>query len=248
VTSGAVAEERAGGEARVGGDRVLTGIDGLDEMLGGGVPRGHTVTVLGSFGTGKTTFGIQFLVQGLINGEKGIFITLEEDVDSILASASAFGWDLATPLKEKRLAIVKLEPADARTTVTRVRSELPKFIKDFGADRVVVDSVSLLNMMFPDEMERRSRLFGLSQQIKSTGATALFTAETKDGNPLSSRDGLVEYISDGVVSLRSREKESGDVQLTMQVMKMRRMKHSRAIKPYTIDDDGINVHVDVEVF
>ena len=103
-------------------------------------------------------------------------------------------------------------------------------------------------MMFPEEMERRTRIFALSQQIKSTGATAVFTAETKDGNPLSSRDGLVEYIADGVVVLRVREKESGDVQLTMQVMKMRRMKHSRAIKPYTIDEDGINVHADVEVF
>ncbi|HEY4704917.1 MAG TPA: KaiC domain-containing protein [Thermoplasmata archaeon] len=242
----AATEERAA-EAS-GNGLVMTGIDGLDVMLGGGVPRGHTVVVLGSFGTGKTTFGIQFLVQGLINGEKGIFISLEEDVDSIVASAAGFGWDLATPLKQKRLAIVKLEPADAKTTLTKVRAELPKFIRDFGADRVVVDSVSLLNMMFPDDVERRARLFALSQQIKSTGATALFTAETKDDNPRASRDGLVEYISDGVIVLQTREKESGDVQLAMQVMKMRRLKHTRAIKPYTIDDDGINVHADVEVF
>ena len=242
----AATEERA--TEAPGNGLVMTGIDGLDVMLGGGVPRGHTVVVLGSFGTGKTTFGIQFLVQGLINGEKGIFISLEEDVDSIVASAAGFGWDLATPLKQKRLAIVKLEPADAKTTLTKVRAELPKFIRDFGADRVVVDSVSLLNMMFPDDVERRARLFALSQQIKSTGATALFTAETKDDNPRASRDGLVEYISDGVIVLQTREKESGDVQLAMQVMKMRRLKHTRAIKPYTIDDDGINVHADVEVF
>src|SRR3989442_2191029 len=241
-------QERTAAEPAAGTPLVVTGIDGLDELLGGGVPRAHTVTVLGSFGTGKTTFGIQFLVQGLINQERGIFISLEEDADSIVASAAGFGWDLATPLKEKRLAIVKLEPADAKTTVMKVRSELPKFIKDFGADRVVVDSVSLLNMMFPDEVERRARLFSLSQQIKSTGATAIFTAETKDDNPRAARDGLAEYISDGVISLQSREKESGDVQLAMQVMKMRRLKHSRAVKPYTIDDDGLNVHADVEVF
>src|SRR3970040_1026504 len=126
------AEERAAPEPATNG-LVLTGIDGLDELLGGGVPRGHTITILGSFGTGKTTFGIQFLVQGLINREKGIFISLEEDVDSIVASAAAFGWDLATPLKEKKLAIVKLEPADAKTTVTRVCSELPKFVKTLWA-------------------------------------------------------------------------------------------------------------------
>src|SRR5256885_4930152 len=122
--SESAAGERGSPERHASG-LVLTGIDGLDELLGGGVPRGHTVTVLGSFGTGKTTFGIQFLVQGLINQEKGIFISLEEDPDSIVASAAGFGWDLATPLKEKRLAIVKLEPADARTTVMKVRSELP---------------------------------------------------------------------------------------------------------------------------
>src|SRR2546428_13527531 len=103
-------------------------------------------------------------------------------------------------------------------------------------------------MMSQAEVERRARLFAIAQQIKSTGSTALFTAETKDDNPRASRDGLVEYISDGVICLQPREKESGDVQLTMQVMKMRRLKHRRAVKPYTIDEDGINGHADGEGF
>ncbi len=228
--------------------RVLTGIDGLDEMLGGGVPRGHIITVMGSFGTGKTTFGMQFLMQGLINGEKGIFISLEEDPDSITAHAAAFGWDLKPYLKEKRLAIVKLEPADAKATVTRIKSELPDFIKKFNASRVVVDSVSLLNMMFPDDGERRARLFGLCQQLKTTDATCVFTAEVKDDNPRSSRDGLVEYVSDGVIGLRFNERENGDVQLVIQIIKMRRLPHPRSIKPYSITDQGIEVHGDMEVF
>src|SRR3989441_3630837 len=189
-------QERSAPPEPAGNPLVLTGIDGLDELLGGGVPRGHTVTVLGSFGTGKTTFGIQFLVQGLINGEKGIFISLEEDPDSIVASAAGFGWDLATPLKEKRLAIVKLEPADARTTVTKVRSELPKFVKDFGADRVVVDSVSLLNMMFPDEVERRARRFALSPHRKTPRATSLLTAGTNHVEPPGSPDTRLANTSD----------------------------------------------------
>src|SRR5438093_1621994 len=123
---------------------VLTGIDGLDEMLGRGVPAGHIITVLGSFGTGKTTFALQFLMQGLINGEKAVYISLEEDVDSVVANAESFGWDLKRYLKEKKLHIVKLEPVDAKTTVTRIRSELPDFIKRSGASRVAIDSISLL--------------------------------------------------------------------------------------------------------
>lgn len=239
-------------EARttVAGDRdvVYTGIDGLDEMLNGGFPRGHAVTVLGPFGTGKTTFALQFLVQGLINGEKGVYISLEEDVNSIVANATGFGWDLAPYLKDRKLSIVKLEPADAKTTATRVRSELPDFIRKFEATRVVIDSISLLNMMFPDERERRTRIFGLVQQVRATGATCVLTAEASPGNERASRDGLVEYISDGVVSLRFREAESGEVQLILQVVKMRRCKHSRRIKPYSIESDGIQVHTEAEVF
>ncbi len=228
--------------------RVLTGIDGLDEMLGGGVPRGHIITVMGSFGTGKTTFGMQFLMQGLINGEKGIFISLEEDPDSITANAASFGWDLKPYLKDKKLSIVKLEPADAKATVTRIRSELPEFIKKFNARRVVVDSISLLNMLFADDAERRARLFGLCQQLKTTEATCVFTAEVKDDNPRSSRDGLVEYVSDGVIGLRFNERENGDVQLVIQIIKMRRLPHPRSIKPYSITDQGLEVHGDMEVF
>src|SRR3989475_2560178 len=133
---------------------VLTGIDGLDEMLGRGVPAGHIITVMGSFGTGKTTFALQFLMQGLINGEKGIFISLEEDVESVIANAASFGWDLRPYLKEKKLHIVKLEPADAKTTVTRIKSELPEFIKRSGASRAAVESSSLLEMLCADDAER----------------------------------------------------------------------------------------------
>ncbi len=229
-------------------DLVYTGVDGLDELLGGGVPRGHVVTVMGSFGTGKTTFALQFLVQGLINGEKGIFISLEEDVDSIVASAASYGWDLKPYLKDKRLHIVKLEPSDAKTTVTRIKSELPEFIRKSGASRVAIDSISLLNMMFADDAERRTRLFALCQQLRSTGATCLFTAEVKDDNPRSSRDGLVEYVSDGVIGLRFNERDNGEVQLVLQVMKMRRLKHPRSIKPYSITEQGLEVHGDMEVF
>src|SRR5438046_10276394 len=82
---------------------VLTGIDGLDEMLGRGVPAGHIITVLGSFGTGKTTFALQFLMQGLINGETAVFISLEEDVDSVVANAEASGRAPKRDLTEKKL-------------------------------------------------------------------------------------------------------------------------------------------------
>ena len=230
-------------------NRVKTGITGLDEMLQGGLPENHIVLVMGSFGTGKTTFGLQYLVEGLKNNEPCIFISLEEDKDSILKNASAFGWDLSGAVDNKKLGLFKLEPSDAKTTVTRIKSDLPKFVKSFGAKRVVIDSVSLLNMMFSDENERRSNLFNLCQLLRSTGATSLLTAEVKDDNPRSSRDGLAEYTADGVLLLQSDEnKEGSEVQLTIRVLKMRRIAHSRRVKPYSITDKGIVVHAGAEVF
>jgi KaiC domain protein len=229
--------------------RVKTGVDGLDEMLQGGLPENHIVAVMGSFGTGKTTLGLQFLVEGLRKNEPCIFISLEEDKDSILKNAAAFGWDLSGALDSKKLGLFKLEPSDAKTTITRIKSELPKFIKSFGAKRVVLDSVSLLNMLFSDENDRRSNLFNLCQLLRSTGATALLTAEVKDENPRSSRDGLAEYTSDGVLLLQSDEsKEGGEVQLTIRILKMRRTSHSRRVKPYSITDKGIVVHAGADVF
>jgi KaiC domain protein len=229
--------------------RVKTGVPGLDEMLQGGFPENHIVVLMGSFGTGKTTFGLQYLVEGLKNGEPCIFISLEEDKESVTKNAASFGWDLSGAIESKKLGLFKLEPSDAKTTVTRIKSDLPKFVKSFGAKRVVIDSVSLLNMMFSDDTERRSNLFNLCQLLRSTGATSLLTAEVKDENPRSSRDGLAEYTADGVLLLQSEEnKEGGEVQLTVRILKMRRIAHSRRVKPYSITDKGIVVHAGADVF
>jgi len=231
----------------MGMEKVKTGLDGLDEMLFGGIPKGSTVVVMGSFGTGKTTFGLQFLNQGLAEGEKGIYISLEEDKESILADAEAHGWDLRSKLNEKNLEIVKLEPTDAKVTIQRIKSELPEFIKKFGASRIVVDSVSLLNLLFDNDHDRRTNIFNLSQMVKRTGATLLMTAEVKDDNPFASRDGLIEYVADGVISLRYLEMQSrNELMLSLRIIKMRRTEHSRKITPYSITNKGLEVHVGSE--
>ncbi|HQN76585.1 MAG TPA: KaiC domain-containing protein [Methanomassiliicoccales archaeon] len=228
-------------------EKVRTGIEGLDEMLFGGIPIGSTVVVMGSFGTGKTTFGLQFLNQGLAEGEKGIYISLEEDKESILADAEAHGWDLRSKMNEKQMEIVKLEPNDAKVTIQRIKSELPDFIKKFGASRIVIDSVSLLNLLFDTDHDRRTNLFNLSQMVKKTGATLLMTAEVKDDNPFASRDGLIEYVADGVISLRYLEMQSrNELMLSLRIIKMRRTEHSRKITPYSITNKGLEVHVGSE--
>jgi len=231
----------------MGMDKIKTGVDGLDEMLFGGIPRSSTVVVMGSFGTGKTTLGLQFLNEGLAVGEKGIYISLEEDKESILADAEAHGWGMREKMDAKQLEIVKLEPTDAKVTIQRIKSELPDFIKKFGASRIVVDSVSLLNMLFDNDHDRRTNLFNLAQMIKKTGATLILTAEVKDDNPFASRDGLIEYVADGVISLRYIElTDRNELMLSLRIIKMRRTDHSRKITPYSITSKGLEVHAGSE--
>ena len=230
-------------------DRITTGVAGLDEMLGGGIPQGQIIALMGSCGTGKSTLSLQFIWDGLQKGEKGIFISLEEDEEAIKKSAETYGWNIQSHLDDQSLTLVKLEPSDAKSTITRINSELPSYIKNNEVKRVVFDSVSLLSMLFDNDSERRSGLFDLCRHIKDSGATALFTAEVSSDNPDVSRDGLVEYVADGVILLRYNETSDGsDIQLSVRIVKMRRANHSRRIKPYNITSNGIEVHSKAEVF
>ncbi|MFO7618290.1 MAG: KaiC domain-containing protein [Thermoplasmata archaeon] len=229
------------------GEKVSTGIEGLDEMLGGGIPAGQIIALLGSCGTGKTTLSLQFVWTGLQNGEKCIFISLEEDEGDITSNAQNYGWDLRPHIESGTLTLVKLEPSDAKSTISKIRSELPAYIKSTGAKRVIFDSVSLLSMLFDSDSDRRAGLFDLCKQIKNSGATALFTAEVDPNNPDVSRDGLVEYVADGVILLRYNE-ANNDVQLSVRIIKLRRANHQRRIKPYSITPKGIEVHSKAEVF
>ncbi len=226
--------------------KIKTGIGGLDDMLEGGIPVGHSVAVIGSFGTGKTTFAMQFIWEGLKNGEKCIFMSLEEDEESIVETAKSFDWDFGKYLNDS-LLIIKLEPEDAANSIKRLEGEIPQIIKEFGASRIAIDSVSLITMLYREEEEKRKALFTLSRSIKESGATAIFTAEVDPRNPYVSRDGLVEYVVDGVILLMPREVNER-IMLTLKILKMRRTKHSREVKPYDITSEGIEVLSESTIF
>jgi circadian clock protein KaiC len=222
--------------------RVPTGIAGLDEMIGGGFPSGHVVLVTGLPGTGKTCFGLQFLLAGTTAGEKGVFLSLEEDVAPLLESARQFQWPVDSVVRSGLLKVLRIDPKETRQSLHRIQGELGKELLGLAARRIVVDSVSLLNMLSDDESGRRATLFALAAACRESGATTVLTAEADPLHPEVSRDGLSEYVADGVLLLGYRTGADGHrVGLSLRVLKMRRTAHVRSVQPYAIGPNGITV-------
>lgn len=222
--------------------RVPTGVGGLDEMLGGGLPAGHVVLVTGLPGTGKTCLALQFVLEGVQRGEKGVYLSLEEDVPQLVESARQFGWGIDAALEKGLLTIVRLDPKETKQGIHRIEGELGHELLQLKPKRIVLDSVSLLNMLADSEPGRRSTLFALAAACRATGATTLLTAEADPLHPEVSRDGLSEYVADGVVVLGYRTASDGHrVGLALRVMKMRRTNHVRSFQPYTIGPTGLVV-------
>ena len=232
----------SGSSAAAAPAKVSTGVAGLDEMLGGGFPKGHVVLVTGLPGTGKTCLGLQFLLAGVAAGEKGVFLSLEEDVPQLLETARQFGWPVDDAVQRGLLKVLRLDPKETRQSLHRIQGELGHELTSLGARRIVVDSVSLLNMLSDDEPSRRATLFALAGACRASGATTVLTAEADPLHAEVSRDGLSEYVADGVVVLGYRTAVDGHrVGLALRILKMRRTSHARTVQPYAIGASGLAV-------
>ncbi|MFC6943181.1 KaiC domain-containing protein [Salinirubellus sp. GCM10025818] len=228
--------------------RVDLGIEGLDEMILGGVPERSLLVAIGAAGTGKTTFGLQFLHQGLENGEKGVYITLEEDREAVLRAAEEKGWPFEEYVADDRLAVVDLDPIEMANSLASIRNDLPRLVREFDAERLVLDSVSLLEMMYDDQAERRTEVFDFTKSLKDAGVTTMLTSEASENNPYSSRHGIIEYLTDGVFVLQYVRSEFRETRLAVEIQKIRNANHSRETKPYEITNEGISVYQQASIF
>jgi KaiC domain protein len=230
-------------------DRLDVGIDGLDQMILGGVPERSLMVAIGSAGTGKTTFGLQFLNQGLAEGENGVYITLEEGFERIVSTADEKGWGFREYVDDDRLAVVDIDPVEMSNSLDSIQNDLPDLIEEFGADRLVLDSVSLLEMMYESAPRRRSQVFGFARALKQAGITTLLTSEADRNHAYASRYGIVEYLADAVFVLRYvRPSDFRETRLAIEIQKIRNANHSRETKPYDLTDDGINVYRQANIF
>ncbi|MDH5019324.1 KaiC domain-containing protein [Halobacterium rubrum] len=229
--------------------RIDVGIEGLDEMIQGGVPERSLMVAVGEAGTGKTTFGLQFLHEAIQNGERAVFITLEESRERVVQSADEKGWNFSEHAANGDLAVVDIDPIEMANSLTSIRNELPRLVEDFGASRLVLDSVSLLEMMYDDQSTRRTEIYDFTKALKEAGVTTMLTSEASEDNAFASRYGVIEYLTDAVVVLRYiRPEDFRETRLAVEIQKIRDANHSRETKPYEITHEGISVYRQANIF
>lgn len=251
-------------------ENVPSGIAGLDDLLGGGFPRGRVILVTGGPGSGKTLMCMQFLIDGIERfDERGVFVSLEESKYHLVTEMSNFGWDLEKYEKKGQLAIVDASPLRqlSKETGTTAETPNPKDIhirgQDFSiqalstvirsyarvtrATRIVIDPITSLSLQFDDPQEHRTAVIDLLDSLISMGTTNLVSSEigTHIGVALTDRAiPAEEYLCHGVIVLHNSHVAGRGIVSALEIEKMRERKHDRQLHPYSITEKGIIVYAE----
>jgi circadian clock protein KaiC len=222
-----------------------TGISGLDEVTGGGLPLGRPTLVCGPAGCGKTLLAMEFLIRGITEyGEPGVFVAFEETVDELVANVASMGFDLQQ-LQDDHLLVmdhVQLAPGDLEETgawdLTGLFIRLGAAIDEVGAKRVVLDTIETLFGAFENTAILRAELRRLFVWLKERGVTAIVTGERGEGT--LTRNGIEEYVSDCVIVLDHRVSEQTSTR-RLRVLKYRGSLHGTNEYPFLIGAQGVSV-------
>jgi KaiC/GvpD/RAD55 family RecA-like ATPase len=222
-------------------ERVPMGIPGLDEIIEGGLPKGRTVLVTGTAGSGKTTLGMQFLYSGVTRyGENGLFVTLQEELHDVTQDMARYGWDLGELAKKRKLGLIQsATPFEVRqegTDIDTMLDVIHKKAMDVDAKRMVFDSLAQLGLPYADLAALRRDLMRLGAMLRELGCTTILITEMIEGEHKVSRYGVEEFLAQGVIILHLTP-----TYRAIQVAKLRGTKHDTGIHRMRITDKGIVV-------
>lgn len=220
--------------------RIKSGIQGFDNLCQGGFIKDSITLVSGVAGSGKSIFAMQFLHYGIQSGEKGLYISFEENLDDLKKDALVFGWDFDRLEREKKCRFAYIFPYELNNFQPLLISEVTRL----GAKRVVIDSTSAFGMSLENEYEVRKQLFSLTMQLKKLECTTILTSEvveaSLEGTGKLSRFGVEEFVADSVIVLHYGGL-GGDSDRALQIVKMRRTDHVKGPVPMKITEKGISV-------
>jgi circadian clock protein KaiC len=226
--------------------KAFTGIQGLDEITGGGLPRGRPTLVSGGAGSGKTMFGLEFLVRGATQfGEPGVFMSFEETISDLAKNAASLGFDLNRLVADKKLFLDHVHISRSEIAETGEYDLDGLFIriadaaKRVGARRIVLDTIEALFGELPNPGILRAEIRRLFGWLKQEGLTTIITAE-RDRPEKLTRHGIEEFVSDCVIVLDNRVREEISTR-RLRIVKYRGSTHGTNEYPFLIDEHGISV-------
>ncbi|HEY5243296.1 MAG TPA: ATPase domain-containing protein [Polyangiaceae bacterium] len=219
--------------------RLSTGVKGLDEMLGGGIPRGYSVLIAGPSGSGKTVLSNQFIIEGAERGEKGIVAIFEKRPNDYLQT-TPHGEVFEQLVREKKLEVVYLRPLDLSIDETLL--ELQNAVKRIGAKRAVIDSLSGLELALAPTFREdfRESLYRMMGALTGLGVTIMATVEVPDSYTdlrFSPEAQGIAFLTDAIIIQRYVEIE-GQLRRALAVVKVRSSQHSKDLREYDITSNG----------
>ena len=233
-------KERDAPEGRI--DRCMTGIEALDNLLDGGIPRGNTVLITGAVGTGKTSLCLEFLVHGALRGENSLYISVTESTDKLLKNIIPYDFFDDKLVKEGRLHVLDLPVIYERLGLDRPEFDyeeinilinaIVNLVTELKVKRLVLDSITSVAYRLKSEEILREFVLKLGAQLSALGCTTLVVSEISPSGERYSSYGVEEAISDGIIVMANLERR-GDLLRTLQVVKMRGTMHSRT--KYVLD-------------
>src|ERR1017187_164362 len=222
-----------------------TSIHGLDEITGGGLPKGRPTLVCGGAGCGKTLFAMEFLVRGATQyNEPGVFISFEESEKELTANVASLGFDLESLVKRKKIWLenIRIEQSKIKQSceydLEGLFIRIHNAIENINAKRVVLDTIEIIFSGLPNPHILRAELQRLLGWLKKKGITTIITAERGEGS--LTRHGLEEYVSDCVILLDHRVNDQSSIR-RLRIVKYRGTAHGTNEYPFLIDEDGFSV-------
>jgi circadian clock protein KaiC len=226
-------------------DRVPTGIAKFDAMIGGGFVPESAILLRGAPGTGKTTFGLQYLLEGAHRGEAGMFVSFEEFPQSLYRDAASLGWDLKAYEEAGTLRLLFTSPHVLMQSLATPESKLLRTLHDHDITRVVVDSLTHFTQVVTDDHELRRIYHQVTSAFRREGVTVLYLGEEMRSDFTNQERGRLSFVVDSLILLRYLEIDSA-IQRGIVVLKMRSSAHDTAIYNYTIGPEGIVIGNPIE--
>jgi circadian clock protein KaiC len=221
-------------------ERLVSGVPNMDDMLGGGFIAQSAILLRGAPGTGKTTFGLQYLLEGVRRGEPGLFISFEEFPQSLYRDAASLGWNLPEVEATGKLRMIFTSPKVLQQSLITPESNIVRMIQQHDIRRVVLDSLTHFTQLIADNHELRRTYHQVISGFKREGVTALYLGEEMRSDYTNQERGRLSFVVDTLVMLRYLEIESA-IQRAIVVLKMRSSAHDTTIHGYTIGPNGITI-------